>query len=94
MSGNQININNQYGSGDLYGDVELLEKIIEREVRRANREYAEKATSRAFRHFNEVVYDRLVEYGIDSAKDEIKKLINKIIEECLKNENEANSQRK
>ncbi len=66
-------------AGDLYRDQQLLEHIIEKEARRANREYAEKKVLQSTARFNDILFDRLWEYGIDASKDEIKDLINDVV---------------
>ena len=73
-------------AGDLYNDQKLLEHIIEKEARRANREYAEKKVLQSTVRFNDILYDRLWEYGIDTSTDEIKSLINEVIFNCIEEE--------
>ena len=80
-------------AGDLYNDQQLLKHIIEKEARRTNREYAEKKVLQSTTQFNNILYDRLWEYGIDASKDEIKSLINDVVSNCIDNKS-TGSQRK
>lgn len=67
-------------------DQQLLKHIIEKEARRANREYAEKKALQSTTRFTDILYDRLWEYGIDASKDEMKSLISQVVFNCGDNE--------
>ena len=48
-------------------------------------EYAEKKVVQSITHFNDILYNRLWEYGIDASTDEIKSLINDVVFNQIEN---------
>ena len=80
-------------AGDLYNDQKLLEHIIRKEAKRANREYAEKKVLQTTARFNDILYDRLWEYGIDTSQEKIRDLIKDVVFNSIENEISENQRK-